>query len=189
VTCPQLPPKTAVPAAVARPFLKFDFPQVLLLLHDFVHTERHRSKIYVEVPLEDDRYLELLRRHHERKTDNPLVKTFQQYDQQAAWMNRRMRAPTMDRYNWQAKESQIDFQKLAKEIKHVSKNIWNLYSFIYTNEELSKLNESLEYGHTTLKAHLLLITNLIVQDFLTGKLEDLSHGRDAVNNGQIAVVT
>ncbi|MFX0115068.1 MAG: hypothetical protein ACFFB3_11020 [Candidatus Hodarchaeota archaeon] len=95
----------------------------------------------------------------------------------------------MNRYTWQAKESLIDFQKLAEEIKHASKNIWKLYSYIYNNEELSKLNESLEYGHTTLRAHLLLTTNLIVQNFLTGKLEDLSHGQDAVNNGQIAVAT
>lgn len=159
------------------------------LLHDFANTERHRSKIYVEVPLEDDHYMELLRRHHERETDNALIKAFQQYDQQAARLNRRIRAPTMDRYNWQAKESQIDFQKLAEGIKRAAKNIWKLYKYIHSNEELSKLNESLEYGHTTLKMHLLLITNLIVQDFLAGKLKNLNHGRDAVNNEQIAVDT
>jgi hypothetical protein len=95
----------------------------------------------------------------------------------------------MDRYTWQAKEGQIDFQKLAEGISRTAKNIWKLYNYIHSNEELSKLNESLEYGHTTLKMHLLLITNLIVRDFLAGKLEDLSHGRDAVNNGQIVVDT
>ena len=58
-----------------------------------------------------------------------------------------------------------EFQKLAKEVKEVSNNIWKLYKYIYDSKELDKLNESLEYGHTSLKRHLLIITNLIVQEF------------------------
>jgi len=60
----------------------------------------------------------------------------------------------------------INFKKLAEEIKEVSEtNIWNLYKYIYKSNEFGLLNESMNYGHTTLKNHLLIIVNLIVQDF------------------------
>jgi hypothetical protein len=158
------------------------------LLHDFVHTDRHPSKIYVEVPLAEQEFLELLQQHH-GENDNPLVRVFQQYDQRAAQLTRRIRAPTTDRYNWQAKNAEIDFTQLASEITQVSENVWKLYDYIYQNHELAKLTESLKYGHSSLKTHLLLIANLIVQDWLAGKLVNLNHGREAVKNqnGQNAV--
>ncbi|MFX0066071.1 MAG: hypothetical protein ACFFC7_28220 [Candidatus Hermodarchaeota archaeon] len=70
----------------------------------------------------------------------------------------------MTRYNWWASRK-IDFSKLANEIKAVSKNVWKLYEYIYQSQELALLNESLQHGHTSLRAHLLVIANLIVQDF------------------------
>lgn len=71
---------------------------------------------------------------------------------------------------------------MAMEINLVSENAWKLYDFIYQNQELEILPESLEYGHPPLKTHLLLIANLIVQDWLASKLVNLNHGRDAVKN-------
>ncbi|MFX0115040.1 MAG: hypothetical protein ACFFB3_10875 [Candidatus Hodarchaeota archaeon] len=93
---------------------------------------------------------------------------------------RRIRAPTETRYNWRAKATDIDFARLAGDIANVPDNAWQLYDFINRNVELDQLTESMEYGHSSLKKHLLLLTNLIVQDFLAGKLESLNHGRDAV---------
>ncbi|MHA1331585.1 MAG: hypothetical protein ACTSR2_10955, partial [Candidatus Hodarchaeales archaeon] len=137
------------------------------LLHDFFHTEKHQSKIYQEPPLEDIKLLEKLRQHHD-KTEDPLIKKFQYYDRLAASITRKIRSPIISRYNWQAKRmlQKIDFTRLSKEIKEVSeKNIWNLYRYIYESKELALLNESMDYGHTSLKKHLLIIANLIVQDF------------------------
>ncbi|MHA1331969.1 MAG: hypothetical protein ACTSR2_12930, partial [Candidatus Hodarchaeales archaeon] len=102
------------------------------------------------------------------KTEEPLIKKFQYYDRLAASITRKIRSPIISRYNWQAKRKlqKIDFKKMAKEIKEVSeKNLWNLYRYIYKSKELGLLNESMNYGHTTIKNHLLIIANLIVQDF------------------------
>lgn len=140
------------------------------VLHDFFHTSKHKSKIYVEPELEDLELMELLRQHHE-ETDHPLIQTFQKYDRIAARITRKIRSPRNNRYNWYSTEN-IDFKQLAKEIKEVYKNVWKLYNNIYTNKELKSLNESLEHGHTSLRNHLLIISNLIVQDFQHNRLEE-----------------
>ncbi|MHA2231997.1 MAG: hypothetical protein ACXAB4_05880, partial [Candidatus Hodarchaeales archaeon] len=142
----------------------------------------------IELPLADQELLEQLRQHH-AKSANSLIKVFQQYDQQAARYTRQIRAPTTDRYNWQGKSAEINFAQLGADIAQLSKSIGKLYEFVYNCQELAQLNESLEYGHSSLRTHLLVLVNLIVQDFLAGKLENLNHGRDAVNNhnGQNAV--
>ncbi len=64
----------------------------------------------------------------------------------------------------------IDFKKLAHEIAQVSTNVWKLYQYICNSKELALLNESLHHGHSALRNHLLVMTNLIVQDFKEGKL-------------------
>lgn len=139
------------------------------LLHDFFHTSTHKSKIYVEPELDDLGLIELLRQHHE-KSDNNFIKEFQKYDHIAARITRKIRSPRTNRYNWYSNKK-IDFNQLATEIKEVSINIWKLYDFILHNRELTKITESLEYGHTSLKSHLLIITNLIVQDFQQERLK------------------
>ncbi|MFX1253201.1 MAG: hypothetical protein ACFFCZ_16455 [Promethearchaeota archaeon] len=135
------------------------------LLHDFVNTSNHKSKIYVEPELKG---LADLRKHHD-KTEDPMIKRFQKYDHLAAIITRKIRSPRTNRYNW-ASTSNIDFEKLAEEIKEVSNNIWKLYDYIYNSKELGQLNESLQHGHTSLRSHLLIIANLIVQDFQRKKL-------------------
>ncbi|MHA2500579.1 MAG: hypothetical protein ACXAEL_13510, partial [Candidatus Hodarchaeales archaeon] len=39
------------------------------------------------------------------------------------------------------------------------------------SKELDQSNEAFEFGHTSLKFHLLIIANLIVRDYLHGYLE------------------
>ncbi len=135
------------------------------LLHDFFHTPIHQSKIYVEPPLDDENFVERLRNHHEKIYD-PLISIFQVYDQWAAMITRKIRSPVTSRYTWQAKKmrEKIDFNKLAHEIKEVSTNIWALYGYIYNSKKLQYLTESMNHGHNTLRNHLLVIANLIVQD-------------------------
>jgi hypothetical protein len=110
-----------------------------------------------------------LRQHHEQ-TDDPLIRKFQKYDQLAAIITRRVRSPRNNRYNWRAKET-IDFEQLAKEIVEVNnQSVWKLYEYIYNSKKLDLLNESMEHGHTSLRRHILLITNLVVQDMQRNNL-------------------
>jgi len=62
------------------------------LLHDFVHTDKHSSKIYQEIPLDDQGYLDWLRQHH-AETADPFLRTFQYYDRRAAIITRGIRSP------------------------------------------------------------------------------------------------
>ena len=68
------------------------------LLHDFFHTPRHRSKIY-EPQLENEKLIEQLRKHHE-KVEDPLIRTFQEYDQRASMITRKICSPIYSRYKW-----------------------------------------------------------------------------------------
>lgn len=130
-----------------------------------VHTTKHKSKIYVEIQVED---IQELKNHHE-PTQNKLINTFQKYDRIAASMTRKVRSPRKNRYTWEA-QRRVDFNQLKQEIEKVENNIWRLYQYIYESKELQALNESLNHGHSSLQYHLLLIANLIVQDYLRGKL-------------------
>ena len=137
------------------------------LLHNFFHNSLHRSKIYVEPPLLDAQFIELLKDHHDNKYNSSLVQRFQSYDRIASSITRKNRSPRPNRYNWKAKVTErVDFQLLAEKIAEVSNNPWKLYEYIYKCKELEVLNESFEFGHTSLRRHLLIISNLIVSDYL-----------------------
>jgi hypothetical protein len=140
------------------------------LLHDFFNNTNHVSKIYIEPDIADEQLVERLRKHHERDTNDDLIKFFQKYDQLSAMITRKIKSPKENRYNWKASKK-VDFKKLAKEIKEVSSNVWKLYRYIYESRELGMLNESLQHGHTSLRKHLLVIANLIVQNYQKGFLE------------------
>ncbi|MFX0052883.1 MAG: hypothetical protein ACFE8U_16520, partial [Candidatus Hermodarchaeota archaeon] len=88
------------------------------LLHDFVHTPHHRSKIYVDLEFADRDYKAYLAQHHEKSND-PFLKCFQKYDQQAAILTRKIRSPRTNRYTWASGES-LNFNQLATEIQEVS---------------------------------------------------------------------
>ncbi|MFQ5979759.1 MAG: hypothetical protein ACE5OZ_16640 [Candidatus Heimdallarchaeota archaeon] len=135
------------------------------ILHDFFNTTRHGSKIYVEPKLEDLELTKLCRNHHGPSTEK-IILQFQKYDRLAARMTRRFRSPRVNRYTWSS-QGKVDFVKLAEKIAEINKQgVWKLYKFIHENKELEHLNESLEYGHSSVKRHLLLIGNLIVRDYL-----------------------
>ncbi len=95
---------------------------------------------------------------------------FQYYDRLAAGITRKFRSPHTNRYNWYATKK-ISFSKLAEEIAELADHPWKLYEYIYQSNELSHLTESLQHGHTSLQGHLLIVTNLIVQDHLCDKLD------------------
>ena len=135
----------------------------ITLLHDFVHTEKHKSKIYKEIELKDEKLVKLLQSHHEQ-TDNPKIQQIQKYDRIASIITRKVKSHRPDRYNWRAK-AKVDFETLVQEITEASKNVWKLYQYIYNSKKLDILNESLNYGHTSLRYHLLIMTNLLVQSF------------------------
>ena len=139
------------------------------ILHDFFHNSRHQSKIYVEPPISDQKYIELLKDHHNNKLNSKTVQKFQYYDRLASNITRKIRSPRINRYNWKATKK-VNFKELANHISEVSDNVWKLYDFIYENKELAMLNESLLFSHTSLKTHLLIITNLIVSDYLSNNL-------------------
>ena len=139
------------------------------ILYDFFHNSRHQSKIYVEPPLQDQTYINLLKAHHDKNYNSELVQQFRYYDQLASSLTRKIRSPRFNRYNWKATKK-IDFNQLATNIAEVSDNVWKLYEFIYNNKDLDLLNASLLFGHTSLRFHLLLITNLLVSDYLNNKL-------------------
>jgi hypothetical protein len=143
----------------------------LALLHDFYNTSSHRSKIYVEPEISDEELTNICRSHHD-KTQEELIMLLQKYDRWAASLTRpSYKSPRLDRYNWRAKKK-IDFLGLAHQLLEANnKGVWALYNFIYTNKELDFLNESLDHGHTSLKKHILVMSNLIVQDFLQHRIK------------------
>ena len=58
---------------------------------------------------------------------------------------------------------------LAQEITSASTNVFKLYDYILNSRELDLINESFDYGHSSLKQHLLVIANLIISDFQKGE--------------------
>ena len=62
-----------------------------LLLHDFVHTEKHQSKIYQEVEIADPLVREACKKHHNGEdTNNWLIPIIKKYDGLAALINRKI---------------------------------------------------------------------------------------------------
>ncbi len=144
-----------------------DIKQLLryAMLHDFVHTPKHKSKIYIEIQVKD---VQELKKHHDL-TQDKLIQLFQKYDRIAASMTRKIRSPRKNRYTWEAL-GKVDFNQLKQNIEKVENNIWRLYKYIYESKELQALNESLNHGHSSLHQHILLIVNMIVQNYLKGTL-------------------
>lgn len=135
-----------------------------LMLHDFVHTERHPSKIYQEITIENEEIREACRNHHngEEKENwlHPLVKY---YDQLASRLSRKKPFKTEYRYDY--KNGAIDFEKLTQEIEERQQSPYKLYNYIYHSKELKRIVESMEYGKKSLRNHLLLMVNLAINSY------------------------
>lgn len=154
----QLPPHV-------RELIRYGF------LHDMVHTNMHRSKIYVEVDV-SEAYKSYLRDHHQNIRQSALISTFQYYDRKAAGATRRHKSPRPDRYNWKwfnttpkFKQKNIDFKQLATELRQVAMDTKQLYAYVYKSKSLGLLVESMDFGHSALREHLLLIANMIMTDY------------------------
>jgi len=145
---------------------------IAMLLHDCVHNERHNSKIYVKVELQDDYVSQLVNNHHNYEYDErdiPLLSTLQYYDQFSSSLSRKFRFSTISRYRV-SELDKIDFHSLARDLEHRQHSLYALYSYIYKSQELKKVNEALMYGFSSLKNHMLLMVNLYLDDHRQSKV-------------------
>ncbi|MGC9780502.1 MAG: hypothetical protein HZR80_14745 [Candidatus Heimdallarchaeota archaeon] len=142
-----------------------------LLLHDFIHTPRHESKIYQEVNIHNKFIREACKKHHHNgnEEENWLVKIIKKYDRQAALRMRRIpTTATINRYDYQ--NGEINCQELAEEITEKQESIHALYNFIYYSKTIARFYESMIYVNNKLRNHLLLAVNLLINDFKKGKI-------------------
>jgi hypothetical protein len=139
---------------------------IAMLLHDCVHNERHNSKIYVTIELQDDYVSQLVNNHHNYELDEreiPLLSTLQYYDRLSSSISRKFRFSATSRYRISELEK-IDFHSLARDLEQRQDSLYALYSYIFKSQELKKVNEALAYGFSSLKNHLLLMVNLYIND-------------------------
>ncbi|MBD3191957.1 MAG: hypothetical protein GF308_15015 [Candidatus Heimdallarchaeota archaeon] len=140
---------------------------IALLLHDFVHTEKHKSKIYEEVEIVDEEIREACLHHHNSLKDNELLPLLQYYDGLASYIGQKKPYKSTTRYN--INEGKIDFKGLAKEIEKRQHSAYQLYQFVYQSKALTRLVKSMDYKGS-LRNHLLLMVNLAIKDYRQEKL-------------------
>ncbi len=142
---------------------------IALMLHDFVHTERHQSKIYQEVPIEDEEIRNACLYHHNgEESNNKLLPIVKYYDHLASYISRKRPLKTKSRYDF--KNGRIDFKQLVKEIELRQQSAFKLYNYIYQSKELTQVVEAMTYGKNNLRNHLLVMVNLAINDYLKKKL-------------------
>jgi hypothetical protein len=69
-----------------------------LLLHDFVHTEKHLSKIYEEIDIEDQKIREVCQNHHKCIPGDDFLLTLQYYDGLASYIAQKKPFRSHSRY-------------------------------------------------------------------------------------------
>lgn len=137
-----------------------------MLLHDFVNTEKHSSKIYAEVNIINEDVYKLAKNHHNYEMDEkelPFLSTLQYYDRLSSSISRKFRWSTSSRYREDLQEI-IDFNVLKREIELHQQSPYALYTFVYKSQDLEKIIEALKFGFSSLKNHLLLMVNLYIED-------------------------
>ncbi len=142
-----------------------------LLLHDFVHTEKHDSKIYQEVEITSSFIREACKKHHtngEERSNNWLIPIIKKYDGIASFLSRRIPRKEERRYDYE--NGEIDCKKLAEEIATKQHSVYVLYNYIYYNKTMARFYETITFANNKLKTHLLLAVNLLINDFKKGKL-------------------
>jgi hypothetical protein len=143
---------------------------IAMLLHDFVNTDRHQSKIYSEVNILNEEVHKLVKNHHDYdldKTEFPLLPLLQYYDRLSSSISRKFRWSASSRYRVTELEK-IDFDALKREIEKRQYSPYALYTFILKCQTLDKINEALKFGFSSLKNHLLLMVNLYLDDLNSG---------------------
>ncbi len=158
-----------------RAGLRADYPEELqrlliaLMLHDFVHTEKHNSKIFQQIDIVDEEVREACLNHHNGEgSTNMLLPIVQYYDRLASYITRKKPYQTTFRYD--KSKGKIDFQQLKKDIEVNQVNHLKLYNYLLLSDNLERIVESFQYGKNYLKNHLLLMVNLAINDFYNGKL-------------------
>lgn len=143
---------------------------IALMLHDFVKTEKHSSKIFAEINIEDEEIKEACKNHHNgAESKNKLLPIVKYYDQLAAYLSRKNVYKINGRYDHE--NGTIDFGKLAREIEERQHSVFRLYHYIYHSKELNRIVESMTYGKKSLRNHLLLMVNLAINSHYNGWLE------------------
>ena len=151
-----------------------------LLLHDFVHTEKHESKIYQEVEINNRLIREACKNHHNgENSNNWLIPIIKKYDGKAAFLNRRIPRREERRYDYE--NGEIDCKEIAKIITEKQNNIYELYNYVYYDKTFDRFFETIDFTNNKLRNHLLLMTNLLINDFKKGKL--------AVQNNKLVIVS
>ncbi len=139
-----------------------------LLLHDFVKTEKHISKIYQEVDIKNELIKEACKNHHnkEYKGNNWLIPIIRKYDGLAAFITRKIPRKMTARYDYF--NGELDFKELVKEIELNQYSTHELYNYIYNSKTLQRIPEAMNYSNNNLRKHLLLAVNLFINDFKKG---------------------
>ncbi len=142
---------------------------IALMLHDFVHTEKHPSKIFKEITINDVEIRTACLNHHNGTTnENILLPLIRYYDGLASYITRKKPFKTLTRYDYQ--NGKIAFEQLAEEIEERQDSAYKLYNYIYYSKELKRIVESMTYGQNSLRNHLLLMVNLAINDYLSRKI-------------------
>lgn len=142
---------------------------IAFMLHDFVHTEKHQSKIFQQVTIDDEMIREACLNHHNReKLTNQYHSIVQYYDGLASYISRQK--PHNTTYRYDKLKGVIDFQLLKQDIEERQNSAYKLYHYIYHSEELTRVVESFQFGNNSLKKHLLLMVNLAINDYYEGRI-------------------
>lgn len=140
------------------------------MLHDFVRTKLHPSKIYQQITIEDEEIREACLNHHNKEINgNQFIKAIKRYDSLASYITRKKPLKANTRYDYE--NGEIDFKELAKEIEKRNHSAYKLYSFIYQSDELKRVVEAMDYKKSSLRTHLLLIVNLAINEYYMGTLK------------------
>jgi hypothetical protein len=151
---------------------------IALMLHDFVHTDSHDSKIFYQIDIHDKEIRDACLEHHSAMSEeNQLHSLVQFYDNLASFISRKKPFRVNHRYNIQ--EGRIDFQQLKSDLEQRQSSAYKLYHYIYHSAELSRLVESFNHGNTHLRDHLLLMVNCAINDYYDKKL--------VIKNGKIKI--
>lgn len=143
---------------------------IALMLHDFVHTKKHQSKIYQEINIEDEEIREACLNHHnQEESENNLLPFVKYYDKVAAYISRQKPYKKDARYDYE--NGKLDFNLIVNEIEQRQQSAYKLYNYIYQSNELNRIVEAMAFSNKSLRNHLLLMVNLAINSYYNGWLK------------------
>ncbi|MHA1307082.1 MAG: hypothetical protein ACTSO7_18515 [Candidatus Heimdallarchaeota archaeon] len=143
---------------------------IALMLHDFVDTNQHQSKIYLPITIKNEEIRDACVNHHNGEAStNQLLPLIKYYDALASMIFRKKKYTANSRYSKEI--GIINFKKLVKELEQNQHSIYKLYNYIHHSKELSRIVESLRYSQNSIQNHLLVMVNLAINDYYDKKLK------------------